>query len=254
MGRPRLYICFGVPKSGSTLAYQLTRAAAARSGFDQSALSESDTVTTQANAIDGAPDVFAETLAAAERAGRHMVVVKTHADPTEAVAEAARTGQVLIQVHARDPRDVALSMCDAAKRGDSWGGEKGGPAIRRPEDTLPRIRRLVRRHNAWASLPGALCLSYEQTAFSPLAAARKIAKHMGVRAAPLRDAFVAKRRFTQFNQGRSQRYLAEMDTGQREQWYLEFKDHIGTYCPPPDGALWPSRLGTFIGRGLRKLR
>ncbi|MEL6996932.1 MAG: hypothetical protein AAFP68_01620 [Pseudomonadota bacterium] len=181
-----------------------------------------------------------------------MFVYKTHADPTPSLVEAVRSGTVWVQVHTRDPRDVALSMLDAAHRDDAWGKTHKQEPLQDIDDAKVRLRRLIRRHTAWAELPGALCLNYEHTAFSTLDVARKIAGHMGLPASPLRDTLSAKRRFTQLNKGRSQRHLREMSPEQAEDWYRDFREHIDSYCPAPSGSVWISRLGTQLGQVLRK--
>lgn len=249
MAKPRLYICFGVQKSGSTLAYQLSRAVAERAGFDQAPL-HPDRPGNAFNNQDS--DGFAEMLAHAERTDRRMVVLKTHAEPMPSLVRAVLDGTAVVQAHTRDPRDVALSMLDAAARNDAWGKNHRKEPLQSVDDAIVRIRRMVRRHQEWAQLPGTLCLNYERTAFSTQDTVRQIAAHMGVTAAPLRDAMRAKRRFTQFNTGRSQRHLAEMAPEVQMAWYREFSEHIDAYCPAPVGASWPSQIGTRLGRLLRR--
>lgn len=254
MRLPRLYICFGMPKSGSTLAYEISRAVAQRAGFDHDPmLLGEDPRPPRVTARRPYRDTLSELLDLAEAEDRYMVVVKTHGRLTRPLIRAAETGRVRVQVHARDPRDIALSMRDAATRGAEWGrlGEAG--LVRRPEDALEALQNMVLRHAQWAEIEGALCLDYEHTAFSPLATARLIATHMGVAPSPLRDTLAAKRRFTQLNRGRSQRHLTEMDAMQCNRWYEVFRDHIDTFCPPPTGPTWPSKLGTLLGRIRRKI-
>ena len=182
-----------------------------------------------------------------------MFVCKTHANLTPPIVKAVEEGLACVQVHARDPRDVALSMRDAAKRGAGWGRDPDDRLINDPDDAFPRLQVLVARHAKWAKLPGALCLDYESTAFSTRATAQRIAEHMSLSPAPRRDAFAVKRRFTQLNLGRSQRYRTEMTEQQKTRWYHEFEDHIDTYCPAPTGQEWSSRLETGLGRLIRKL-
>ena len=250
MALPRLYVCYGMPKSGSTLAFQLSRAVALRAGFDQMPLQSAQPVQDG----DSKPDEFAASLAAAERAGRHLIVIKTHSGMTEALRDAVADGRALVQAHARDPRDIALSMRDAGLQGAQWGKTAEGRRISTPEDALERVRHQIRRYRHWANLPGTLCLSYERTAFSSLEAARRIAEHMQVKASPRRDVMTAKCQFTQLNKGRSQRYLTEMSADQQARWYAEFREHIETYCSPRDGSTLPGRVGTLAGRIARRLR
>lgn len=257
MALPLIYVCFGIPRSGSTLACRLSRAVAQRSGFDQAPLLVNPKVP-EAPASNFAgrfdPGDLGGMLDAVRAAGRQMVVVKTHAPPGPDMARAVRAGLVQVQAHARDPRDVALSMADAGARGAVWGRFQGGKSVETPEDTRRRLTRFVGIFETWAALPGALCLSYEETAFASAATARRIARHMGVPAAPIRDALAAKSGFTQLNKGRSRRHQHEMTPEQAAAWYADFQDFIDARCAPPPGRGLASRLATQIGRVRGALR
>lgn len=243
MALPLVYVCYGMPKSGSTLACNLSRAAARRAGHDQAPPSGWE------GFVRGFGDYGLDgLLAALTEERRALLVVKTHSPPDAGVAAAVADGRVRVQAVCRDPRDIALSMRDATMRDDAWGHVRGGRPIEVPEDARRRIRNHVARFRAWADLPGALVLGYEQTAFATAETARRIARHMGVPAAPMRDALAAKRAFGQFNRGRSQRHLDEMAPAQIEEWYLAFRPFIDAYCPPPPRFTLPARLTTRVAR------
>ncbi len=199
------------------------------------------------------PDLEAERLAAVldavEQSRRQMVVVKTHAPVTDAVRQALDDGRVQVQAICRDPRDIALSMRDAALRGEAWGKTARGTPITVPNDARRRIARQIERFRTWAALPDTLVLDYERTAFETVRTAKHIAIHMQIAPAPWRDTFIAKRRFTQFNTGRSLRHLTEMEWGEAGAWYDEFSEVIedhGLDCPPR--REWPARLMTWLAR------
>ena len=238
-----------MPTSGSTLAYNLTVAVAESAGFDQSPLPS----TSNSDPDEGTRDVLEEKLRAAEQSGRSLVIMKTHAAPTRSLRDAVGSGRALVQTHARDPRDIALSMRDAGKKGAEWERTNSGQPIRCAEDALPRLRRNVKRHKNWANIPGALCLHYELTAFSTTEAVRQISAHMNLPAMPLLVAFKAKSRFTQLNKGVSQLHKTEMGPEESTQWYEEFREHIDQYCPPHQGSGLASRIGTKIGNMIWKV-
>jgi hypothetical protein len=252
MTTPRLYLCYGVPKSGSSLAHALSSVIALRGGFDQSPLVPGD----------GSLPYFSEDFVkrlraaqlhplidAAERDDRRMVVLKTHGRATPAVREAVANGAVAVQVHGRDPRDVALSMCDAGQRGGAWGTIDDDVPIRTPQDARMRIANQMTIFEEWAALPGALVLTYERTAFETVATARRIAAHMQIDPAPLRDMFAAKSRFTQFNVGRSLRHITEMDPDVSADWRAEFHEVIEAFgLDRPPRRVWPARLMTMLAR------
>ena len=252
MKTPLLYICYGVPKSGSSLAHALSAVIAERGGFDQSPLAVPGIGHGHLRA-NFVPSLKSEhlrpALDAARSDQRRMVVLKTHGRVTPALRAAVDRGAVRVQAHIRDPRDVALSMWDAARRGDAWGTLAEDAPITAPEEARTRIVRQIGFFRDWATLPGALVLDYERTAFETAATARRIARHMGVAPAPLRDAFGAKRRFTQFNAGRSQRHLTEMTPEQAADWYAEFHEIIDLHrLAEPPRRTWPGRLMTRLAR------
>lgn len=251
LDKPRLYVCFGVPKSGSTLAFKLSQGIALRAGFDQSPLLPDRGGNAYGNQSE---DGFAALLQAAEALDRRMVVVKTHAEATSSVFRAVEDGKAIVQAHTRDPRDIALSMLDAAGRQDAWGKDHQGQPLQRIDDTRIRLRRLIARHSFWAGLPGALCLDYEHTAFATPQTAKRIAEHMGLKCAPLRDALRVKRQFTQFNTGQTQRHLREMEPDQLVEWYDAFREHIDQYCPPVGHRTWPAQIVTRLAQGIFRSR
>lgn len=252
MTLPLLYICYGVPKSGSSLAHALSCVIAERGGFDQGPIVPAETID-RANVTNFLSNLKADhlrpVLNAAREQARRMVVLKTHARVTPALRAAVERGAVRVQVHCRDPRDVALSMCDAARRGDAWGTIEGGEPIRTANDARPRISRQMANFKDWAGLEGALTLGYEHTAFETGAVARRIAEHMGVAPAPIRDSFLAKRRFTQFSTGRSLRHLSEMTSDEAADWYAEFRDLIDDHgLAEAPRVIWPGRMLTILAR------
>jgi hypothetical protein len=243
-----------MPKSGSTLAFELTVAAARRAGFDQTPMGPGvlEGFERKGNFVGTAElERLGALLDWLEADGREMLVLKTHAEPTEAVLRALAGGRALAQAVCRDPRDIALSMLDAAGRKAAWGKKGTGQALKTTEDARGRIHGMIKRFKAWSEIEGTLCLNYEMAAFDTSEACRRIAGHMGVEPAPTRDGLAAKRAFTQFNKGRSQRHRDEMTPEQAAEWYARYKDFIETWCGEIPERTWPSRIGTQIGRLIR---
>lgn len=252
--RPTVYICYGMPKSGSTLAFELTAAVARRAGFDQTPLGPGvlEGFERKGNFVgSGELERLESLLDRLETQGRAMLVLKTHAEPTDAVREALAQGRVLAQAVCRDPRDIALSMLDAAGRKAAWGKRGTGQVLETPEDARGRLHGMIKRFRAWAAIEGTLCLNYEMAAFDTAEACRRIAGHIGVEPAPTRDGLAAKRAFTQFNKGRSQRHLQEMTPDQAAEWHARYQSFIDEWCGEIPERTWPSRLGTQVGRLFR---
>lgn len=238
---PRLYICYGMPKSGSTLAFQITRKIAARAGFSQAPLSGEVPGLREGghflSSLDGESlSALREVLEAEDR---RLLVLKTHAAAPRGLKDEVAQGWVRCQAVCRDPRDIALSMRDAGTRGEVWGELEPGRPIRTPEEVKGRVTKHMRRFTKWAALPDTLCLNYERVAFGSLRAARRIAHHLAVRPAPLVDVLRAKSRFTYLRQGQPLRHRVEMSADEVAAWHAEFRDFIDQDCADIPG--WPER-------------
>lgn len=228
-------MCYGMPKSGSTLAFRLTQAVLAGAGIAQPRAPEP-----QGNFLpDTDPERLARLRAWAGATGVAVLALKTHAAPSEAVAAGVAEGWILAQAVARDPRDIALSMRDAGAEGRDWGSLPTGP-IRDPWQAVPRIARMIRRHRAWTRLPGTLALSFEPLAFDTAAQVARIAAHLDLPCDPGRIARLAQGPGTHRNRGISQRHRAEMTAEDQARWAARFGPFIAAHCPaaaPPPGGL-----------------
>src|SRR5687767_3992156 len=112
-----LYISYGITKTGSTLAFHLTRELLAQCGHDQSKLGEDVVIGTgRINFVRDWSALSAGVLDPIVRKGA-IVAIKTHARPSEDVKRWLRSGLARAQAIYRDPRDIALSLVDAGKQG-----------------------------------------------------------------------------------------------------------------------------------------
>lgn len=255
MDLPVIYICYGMPKAGSTLAFNVTRAIALRCGFEQSSALDLPSAGEHPNFLPKTPEVdFSALLERLQSENRRMVILKTHRGANGQIRQAVRAGLVRVQAICRDPRDIALSMRDAGAREDAWGGTAQGEPVRVPEDVRGRLRNQARQFQSWRAVPGCLLLSYEEVAFNTARMAREIARHMDLPPAPVRDSWAAKRRFSQFNRGVSQRHRTEMTAEQSAEWYAEFGDFIDAHCPPARGLKIASRTATLAAQVFRRSR
>lgn len=178
MAKPLVYITYGMPKSGSTLAFNLTRAVLEDAGVTQ----------TPVEAV--APGVFnfvevirpvelSALYDAARKAPKRPVAVKTHSGLWGCVERALAEGRVMAQANCRDPREIALSMIDAGRENRAWG-KRNGEVIATPRDALPAVQAHVGKFAKWAAQPGVLTLNYDLVAFDTERAAGRIAAHLGL--------------------------------------------------------------------------
>jgi len=216
-----LVISYGIPKSGSTLAYELIRRVLISAGHDQELLHHS-----RARSINPDPkrnfigrtqrDIVAALI---EKIGPSRVIaMKTHGriDPANFTwfEERQRAGDIRVIASFRDPRDVALSLLDAGKRA---GGRGPFAEIVDLEIALDRVETRLKDFRLWAALEGTLRLNYEDLAFAPDKAISAIEQALGVSAdheEVIRYVFTEAR--TLRNKATPRRHETELDAKQAE--------------------------------------
>ena len=225
--QPLLYVSFGMGKSGSTLAFNLVREMLAAAGRAQPQLRSPGT--SDGNFVAALTwEVLGWVREEAEAAGG-TVALKTHRRPFLSVRRAIDADWLTGHAVCRDPRDIALSMVDATRKGLGWG-RYGGTGFAEPEDTLPVIRNHVKRFEAWAALPGIVAVHYEMLAFDTETVATRIAAQLGLEVDIPRAVAAAKRHANQFNIGRSRRWETGMDPGLAAEIGAEFAGFIARWC------------------------
>lgn len=235
----KLFISYGTGKSGSTLAFELVVAILVQNGIDQPKLEGSRCL--KGKAINFASELCEESLMelASLTAGHHgPLAIKTHCRSTSGVRDCIKEHGILGHAVCRDPRDMALSMLDAAKHGQKWSGIGGRP-FEKVEDTLPMIRFQVQNYMDWASCPSLMHLHYEQVAFNTAEVIERIAGqlNLSVESGKIID-WVINHRFTQRNKATSQRWKSEMSVEDADMMENEFSEFIQTYCSDvPDNPI-----------------
>ncbi|MEO1000846.1 MAG: hypothetical protein AAFW69_09660, partial [Pseudomonadota bacterium] len=148
--RPLIYVSFGMAKGGSTLAFQLTSAILEAAGFPQPKLRAAP-AEKKINFFQAlTPPVLNPVLEEVAARELRLIALKTHGGVRAAAVKAVRRGQLIGQAVARDPRDIALSMLDAAETGGAWGTRRG---VRKAtlEDAMAHVRGHVAVFEDWAA-------------------------------------------------------------------------------------------------------
>lgn len=164
-----IYISAGMSKSGSTLTYNLTNFVLDAAGFPYIQLSPERLNTKKAthanNVHDFSAAVVANILADAAAHSGQVITLRTHRGPSPQIESVIRQGRAAHHVCIRDPRDVALSFLDAARRLNLLGNMQ----VRSDslQSILPMVRRGIEVVSAWCEIPGTLVLRYEETGFTP---------------------------------------------------------------------------------------
>lgn len=228
-----ILISFGVPKSGSTLAFELAKRLLEDAGFRQRLLPNHAILPSAG--VNFLRDWTAASTDAllAEVRDEEFIAVKTHGAPPPDIAERVRRGHggrpLRVHMVFRDPREAALSLLDAGRRARA-GGLASFREFHTLEQARDRIRSRIEFLGQWARVPGALPLLYDDLAFDTIAAIRRMADHLGVPCAPWRVRnHVLARAFIQFNKGVPGRHR-ELTPDQDAAFQAEFGDFIREVC------------------------
>ena len=224
-----LVFSYGVPKSGSTLAFQIARAIAFLAGHSQRLLPAP--LSTPGHRVNFQQRLDADLLhRAAALAGDRVVVIKTHDAPApawiEAYGELAARGQARAILNHRDPRDICLSLCDAGRAARAQG-ESAFAEFVTLDDAVGRVRRYLEELEAWRGLPGLLELRYEICAFRMEEAIAAIRAHLGLpgSAWPVR-LYAGHIAFTHRNKAVPDRHLTELGEAERARLDAAFAPYL----------------------------
>jgi hypothetical protein len=227
-----LVLCYGIQKSGSSLAFELVKGVLQTAGFEQPFLRNErfkagvPVPKTARNYIERITTEKIAGLAAEIGAGRR-IAVKTHGSfPNEMFPwledlQARRELQVIVSW--RDPRDICLSLLDA---GEKSRAIKSGAFTELVTlgDAAEFVRKRIASYRKWAALRGTLRLDYDTVAFAPDEAIDAIEKIFGTtcdRDAAKRHAF--EDADTRFNKAQRDRHLSETTDAQKSDLEKAFR-------------------------------
>ena len=227
-----LYISYGMPKSGSTLAFELTRTMLELSAIPQKIIEDEvvDSRSSKVNFVRRLDGPALDALRGKISMLAKPLAIKTHSKLFPRMRQELMEGRMIGHAVCRDPRDMALSLLDAAREGRAWGSGPDGP-FRSVNDTIKRLHTNIATFRAWAAAPNILAIHYERLAFDTEAVAGEIAAQIGIDVnLPEVVRIATKERFIQLNHGKSQRWKSQMDPGDALRLEKEFKDYIDTFC------------------------
>ncbi len=241
-GEKLIYISYGMWKSGSTLAFELTRAILEQNGYPQTRLSQSGISIDER--INFVPELYTPELEAIEQEARargYPIVLKTHARPTDDVKIWAAQGRIIGHCVYRDAREMALSLMDHGARSRAEG-KKSFAHVKNLDSAILSIHKQVPCFQEWVRLPGMMPLYYDDVAFDTAATVRLLCRQLGLKADPRQVARIAKtEQFTQYNKGVRRRFR-EMAPEDGERVLQEFRSFHEEFIEPrshhPLRRLW----------------
>lgn len=220
-----------MPKSGSPLAFELARTILCESGIPQPKLPYGIVDSKhEINFIKNLNRTILEAADGATSSWEPPLIIKTHSKLQPFVRKGLRRGRIIGHAVFRDPRDIALSMMDAAKEGRAWGDGPNG-TFRSIRETIPVIRKHLEHFQDWAECAGILPLRYELVAFNMVETCVQLAKQLGT-APDIQKIIhtVTKQRFTQLNQGVPSRWKRELSSDDARAFGEEFAPFLDRFC------------------------
>jgi hypothetical protein len=179
-----IYISYAIYKSGSTLAFDLTKSLLEKKGHPQKKLPPS-IIRRRKKRNFVSPEFFLDRhwwnrLLDMDKRDK-IIVLKTHSPPPPFINEFIRNGTVKVQIIFRDPRDSSLSLKDAGEQARRLG--KGGfwritdlnTAIQATLNGLSILER-------WMRVPEVRLFSYDQVAFDSRAFLSSVANQLNITA------------------------------------------------------------------------
>ena len=244
-----LYICYGMPKSGSTLAYELTAGLLAACGFPQDKLASPLMEAKQkVNFVSFQRGWGEGTLKSLQPLidDSAIIAVKTHAVPSDCLLRIEQPAPILVQTVHRDPRDNVLSLMDAGTRCQRRG--KGSFLdVVNIRTAISRYKKDFAVHTLWQQYPGALSVGYDEVAFDSISFLHRLAAQLklDVQNVDLEKLVqqVKGSRFTQLNKGIQSRHQQELTPEQNLALAAVFRGEFRTMpdtCPLPEELLTAS--------------
>ena len=239
-----LVLCYGIPKSGSTLTFELVKGMLISAGHAQERLPdglvEAGHDINFIGAILRRPRVRELTQAIGPD---RIIAVKTHSGFDQRqfpwFENKIALGELQVIASYRDPRDVCLSLLGAGARARARMS-KPFSMIVDLQTAIEALQGHLLNFRRWASLRGALRIEYETVAFAPDAALEVLRQRFGFdydKDAAKKHAF--EDAFTQKNKAQRRRYESELTERQAQQVATAFQSFIsGVY--ESDGERWLS--------------
>lgn len=257
-----LVLCYGIPKSGSTLAFELVKGMLQGAGFDQETF-VNDRLGPERLKRAGPTNRNYVTRVSKQKirdlvneiGPDRKIAVKTHARFQERLfpwlERMQADGQLQVIASYRDPREICLSLLDAGEKARTRG-VKTFASVSDLRHAQENVQRRLEEFRKWAALRGTLRLSYNTVAFSPDDAIDLIEGTLNIqcdREAAKRYAFEIAS--TQKNKAQKDRYLHDLTKAQNDEMLSIFGEFIEQACEQDDHA-WFKKCRRGVLRRNRK--
>jgi hypothetical protein len=177
-----IVLCYGMPKSGSTLAFELCKAILAQNGYDQRPLPQESVKGGRRINFIGSASIKTLRRLVNEVSEAERIAVKIHAsiETNEALflEKCISQGSAKVHVNHRDPREVCLSLVDAGVKARERD-RQAFSEVHSLTDAAKIVNRRLAACRRWGAIRGALHLHYNDVAFNTRNAVDQIAGDFG---------------------------------------------------------------------------
>lgn len=243
-----LILCYGITKSGSTLAFELIKGMLKSGGHEQRRLP--DGIVKPGHRVNYVDSMDPATIARlrGEIGEDAKIAVKVHCNINRPgylqLQDLQAQGKVQIFASYRDPREICLSLVDAGAKARE-ANQQSFSEMRTLEAAVPEVEKQVAVFRRWASIRGTVRLAYNMVAFSPDVTIDIVERVLGITA---NREFVKhhafNRAFTQKNKGvegrvseltpeqnlmltaRFREFIDNVIVNQNEAWLSDFRDQF----------------------------
>lgn len=240
-----LVLCYGIPKSGSTLAFELVRTSLKNAGFHQKTFVNDARDLEGADAglpglrnfVNGVDRQRIEKLIEAIGPDK-KVAVKTHSvfpdDDFLWLEQLQAGGGLQIFASYRDPREICLSLTDAARKAKKRGLDAFN-GIEAMHKAQRNVQNRIEDFRKWAALSGTVRLDYNTSAFQPDQALDRIESTLRIQCdrVEVKD-YVFYEAPTQKNKATRDRYREELSAEDNAAMLKLFDEFIHRVCEDSD--------------------
>lgn len=253
-----LIIAYGIPKTGSTLTFELLRAMLITKGFSQDLDSMDRRIVepldarAKRNFYGEMSRADIETLLA-KIGPKDRIAVKTHAwfdvKPYSWLDALCEKREVQIIASYRDPRDICLSLVDAANRARDAGAQAFSN-VRDLAHATKKVKRRVNDFRIWGSFANTVRVDYNEVAFNPTKTLDALERALDLvcdREEVLRYAF--KEAITLKNKAAPHRHEDELDDAQRGVLDDQFRGFLRRVMGSEDTEWFDKMRERMLARG-----
>jgi hypothetical protein len=169
--------------------------------------------------------IVSEAIADSEFNDNDFMLIKLHRSCTSYISELIENGSVIAVSTYRDPRDIALSLVDAA-RIDEEKKKDRFTAYKKINDTIGAVDYQISCFKTWANVKNVELISFEDVADKPYEVCSRIAARLKIsfEESVVSNLLSNKENIWEYNKGKKNRWKDEFSDQENFEWKNRVKD------------------------------